>query len=108
MKTFKEQLEKDMNSTFFNPLEFAEPHTINGETVSVVTDNDYLAKLYLGKNEHDDGILTDKILIFVRECDIDFEPVSEMLIDYDGEQYGITDVKTDYGGYTIILGANLG
>lgn len=108
MRTFKEQLEKDINSIFFNPLEFAEPHTINGEPALIVIDNDYLAKLYTGKKERDDGILTDKILIFIRESDISFKPIPEMLIDYDGEQYEITDVKADFGGYTIILGANQG
>lgn len=108
MRTFEEQLEKDMNSVFFNPLEFAEPHTINGEMVLAVTDSDYLAKLYMGKKERDNGILTDKILIFIRESDISFKPIPEMLIDYDGEQYEITDVKEDFGGYTIILGANQG
>lgn len=53
-------------------------------------------------------MLSDKILIFVREADLDFEPVSEMLIEYDGNQHEITDVLRDFGGYTIILGANQG
>ncbi|MDC7288536.1 hypothetical protein NXH76_12045 [Blautia schinkii] len=106
--TFKEQLEKDLDNIFFNPLEFGEWHTINGEKKLIVVDNDMLAKLVLGKTERDDGILSDKILIFVREDDLDFEPVSEMLIEYDGNQHEITDVLTDFGGYTIILGANQG
>lgn len=106
--TFADQLEKDLDSIFFNPLEFGELHTINGKEMMIVVDNDMLAKLELGKTERDDGILSDKILIFVREKDLDFEPVSEMLIEYDGNQHEITDVLRDFGGYTIVLGANQG
>lgn len=106
--TFKDQLEKDLDSIFFNPVEFGEPHTINGKELMIVVDNDMLAKTELGKTERDDGILSDKILIFVREKDLDFEPVSEMLIQYDGNQHEITDVLHDFGGYTIVLGAYQG
>lgn len=106
--TFKDQLEKDLNNIFFNPEEFGELHTINGKEMLIVVDNDMLKELELGKTDRDDGMLSDKILIFVREADLDFEPVSEMLIEYDGNQHEITDVLHDFGGYTIILGANQG
>ena len=49
MRSFKDQLEKDFDSTFFNMNEFAELHNIDGKEVPVVVDNDTLLALNLGK-----------------------------------------------------------
>ena len=54
MKSFKEQLEKDFETTFFNTDEFAEIHELQGNEVPVVVDNDIIITLSLGK--HADAI----------------------------------------------------
>ena len=106
MKSFKEQLEEDFDSTFFNPAEFAEPHLINDESVLVVVDNDTLMELNLGKNADADGIFTDDKMFFVQKKNLDFEPVAGQHMKFDGEYYIVSNVIEDFGGYTIVLTGN--
>ncbi|MDD3662287.1 MAG: hypothetical protein PHT84_00270 [Candidatus Pacebacteria bacterium] len=106
MRNFKEQLEKDFDSTFFNLNEFAEIHLINDNEVPIVVDNDTLIELNLGKNADADGIFTDDKMFFVQKKDLDFEPVAGQHIKFDGEFYPISHVTEDFGGYTIVLTGN--
>lgn len=103
---FKEQLKEDLDAVFYNPDEFAERHCINGENVDIVVDNDALAELFIQRQIHTEQIFTDSIMFYVRKCDLGFEPVPGQYINYDGDGYKITDVKTDDESYTIVLGVN--
>lgn len=106
MRSFKEQLEKDMDSTFFNLDEFAENHNIDGKEIPVVVDNDRIIELSLGKMVETRGIFTDDILFFVQKKYLDYEPCAGQHMSFDGRIYPISDVKEDFGGYTIILSGN--
>lgn len=106
MKSFKEQLEKDFETTFFNTDEFAEIHELQGNEVPVVVDNDIIITLSLGKNADADGIFTDDKMIFVQKKYLEFEPVAGQHLSFDGEIYQIKTVNEDMGGYTIILSGN--
>ncbi|MCX4384316.1 MAG: hypothetical protein OSJ39_00785 [Clostridia bacterium] len=106
MRSFKDQLEKDFDSTFFNMNEFAELHNIDGKEVPVVVDNDTLLALNLGKNADSDGIFEDAKLFFILKKYLDSEPVIGQIIDFDGESYPIGNILEDFGGYTIILRGN--
>ncbi len=101
---FKEQIAADFDAVFFNSNEFAETHTINGVDVDIVVDNDRLAELYISKNTHTEELFTDSILFDVRKKDLDFEPVPNQYLEYDGEGYIISDVKCDEESYTIVIG----
>lgn len=103
MRSFREQLEKDLDSTFFNLCEFAEPHTIDGTEIPVVVDNDKLLELDLGKNADTDGIYTADKLFFVQKKYLDDRPVIGQHMNFDGEIFVVTNVLDDMGGYTIIL-----
>ena len=106
MKSFKEQLEKDFETTFFNTDEFAEIHELQGNEVPVVVDNDIIITLSLGKHADADGIFTDDKMIFVQKKYLEFEPVAGQHLSFDGEFYPIKTVNEDMGGYTIILSGN--
>lgn len=106
MKSFKEQLEKDFETTFFNTDEFAEIHELQGNEVPVVVDNDIIIALSLGKHADTDGIFTDDKMIFVQKKYLEFEPVAGQHLSFDGEIYPIKTVNEDMGGYTIILSGN--
>lgn len=108
MKSFKDQLEKDFDNTFFNLDEFAELHTIDGSEIPVVVDNETLLSLNMGKTVESDGIFTDSIIIFVQRKYLDYEPVIGQVIEFDGVAYPIDNVLSDTGGYTIILRGNEG
>lgn len=103
MRSFKEQLEKDFDSTFFNLNEFAETHTVEGKEIPVVVDNDTLLALNLGKNADVDGIFEDAKLFFVLKKYLDNEPVIGQIMEFDGAMYPIGNILEDMGGYTIIL-----
>lgn len=103
---FREQLQEDLDTVFFNPDEFAEGHVINGENVDIIVDNDALAELFLSRQIHTEQIFTDSIMFYVRKKDLGFEPVPGQYIDYDGHGYLVTDVKTDDDSYTVVLGVN--
>lgn len=106
MRSFKEQLEKDFDSIFFNLEEFAEIHLINNLEVPVVVDNDTLMELNLGKSANADGIFTDNKMFFVLKKYLNFEPVAGQHLEFDGEYYPISNVLEDFGGYTIVLTGN--
>lgn len=106
MRSFKEQLEKDFDSTFFNTNEFAEMHSINGKMIPVVVDNEKIIELSLGKLADTDGIFANAIMFFVQKKDLDSEPVAGQHMQFDGEYYPVSDVLEDSGGYTIVLTGN--
>lgn len=104
---FKEQLQEDLDTVFFNCEEFAETHCINGKDVSIVMDNDKLEELVINrrKDMHTEQLFTDSIMFYVRKKDLDFEPVPGQYLDYDGRGYIINDVKTDDESYTVVMEA---
>lgn len=106
MRSFKEQLEKDFQGTFFNLNEFAELHNIDGKNIPVVVDNDTLLAVNLGKNADSDGIYEDAKLFFVMKEKLGYEPVIGQIMEFDSETYTIGNVLEDTGGYTIILRGN--
>lgn len=103
---FREQMREDLGAVFFNLSEFAEMHVINGKEVPAVIDNEKLAELYLGRDTHAEEIFTDKIMFYVPETELEFEPVPGQYLEFDGEGYLVTDVKRDGGIYTVVLEAN--
>lgn len=108
MRSFKDQLEKDFDNTFFNLNEFAEIHDIDGKKVPIVVDNETLLQLNLGKTADSDGIFQDNRMFFVLKKYLDYEPVIGQIMEFDGEPYQIGNVLEDFGGYTIILRGNAG
>lgn len=108
MISFKVQMEKDFDDTFFNLEEFAELHMIDGKEIPVVKDSETLMQLNLGKTAHSDGIFTDSIVLFVQKKHMEYEPVIGQIMEFDGVTYPIDNVLSDTGGYTIILRGNEG
>lgn len=106
MRLFKEQLEKDSESTFFNLNEFAELHDVDGEKIPVVVDNETLLQLDLGKTVDSDGIFQDNKMFFVQKKYMPDQPVIDQIMEFDGEPYKVGNVLEDFGGYTIILKGN--
>lgn len=108
MRSFKEQMEKDFDNTFFNLNEFAELHELDGKKIPVVVDNETLLQLNLGKTADSDGIFQDNKMFFVLKKYLEDEPVIDQIMEFDGESYQVGNVMEDFGGYTIILRGNAG
>ncbi len=103
MRSFKEQLEKDFDNTFFNLNEFAEFHDVDGKKVPIVVDNDTLLQINLGKNADTDGIFQDNRMFFILKKYLDYEPAIGQIMEFDRETFQVGNVLEDFGGYTIIL-----
>lgn len=99
---FKEQLKQDLEETFFNIDEFGEEHIVDRKPRKVIIDNETLKER--NKKEYD-GILVADLLYYIKEYDLDKEPIPEGVQLFDGNVYTIVDVKLDSGMYEIILRA---
>lgn len=108
MMSFKEQLERDFDNIFFNLNEFAELHDIDGKKIPIVVDNETLLQMNLGKTADSDGIFQDNKMFFVQKKNLNYEPVIDQIMEFDGESYQVENVLEDLGGYTIILKGNAG
>lgn len=100
MSAFKDQITKDLD-TFFNPDEFMEEHTIDGEPVHVVFGNDELRD-----RVDKSGLDLGEILIFVRVDELKVKPVTGRLLRFDGKIMEIASVFEDSGVYEITLTQN--
>lgn len=101
---FKEQINQDLEDTFFNIDEFGEEHMIDRKLKTIIIDNETLKER--NKKEYD-GILTADLLYYIKESDLDKEPIPESAQFFDGNIYTIVDVKSDSGIYEIILRAGI-
>ena len=96
---FKEQLKADLN-TFFNFNEFGEEHTIEGQRINIIIDNETLKQR--NRKEYD-GILQADLLYYVKATDIRKKPISGSFQNIDGVIYTVFDVKHDLGVYEVVL-----
>jgi len=102
---FKDTALNDINNIFFNADEFAESHTIDGQVVNCIVDNDRLMER--SKKEFD-GIYVGELLIFVKRTDIGRELTQGMPLIVDKKQMYIFSVREDDGVCEIILNRNAG
>lgn len=95
--TFQEQLQKDLDQVFFTPNEFGETHTLGGQSITCVVDND---RLFDTKNE---GTFTAEVLLYVPKEQIKGVLLPYSTINFDGEVMTINDVYDNMGVYQIAL-----
>ncbi|MCR4436165.1 MAG: hypothetical protein QHH06_10330 [Clostridiales bacterium] len=102
MSKFKDYINSDLSS-FFNPDEFAEIHTIEGRELLVVVDNDRLSQRTQKEYE---GIYVGDLLFFVSAADYGTRPKPGEVVRFDQVPYEVFDVKEGGGVYEIILKAS--
>jgi hypothetical protein len=103
---FKQLLADDIGDVFLDLDEFATKHTINGQSVDCVTDEDVSLKRGSRQSEDFDGIYARRLTVFVRESDIGYRPERDQKMAVDGEWYMVVDCAADAGMLEIHLGAN--
>ena len=102
MSGFKESIQIDL-SIFFSINEFAEIHNIGGRELSIVVDDERLAK----RTQKDyQGIYVGDLLFFIRVLELGPRPKPESIILFDNKPYTVFDVQEDNGVYEIILKAS--
>ena len=107
MSRFKDQVAADIKQVFINPLEFAEPHNINGIDMMVVIDKDVLnERLSVTNTQYVEGVFKDEMLLYIDAKDMPRKPVIGEILRLDGEIYLVSDVAANMGVYEVTIEAN--
>lgn len=102
MKTFKEQVSADLE-VFINLDHFGEIHTIEGQKVKVVLDDDKLVERQGGAEL---GVAEADLLLFAHAADLPSKKAPGSALNIDGREYIVTDWREDMGMATVALRQN--
>ncbi|MEY9975738.1 hypothetical protein [Lysinibacillus sp. RC79] len=105
---FKEALEKDLSSVFFNANEFAEEHELEGKALGLVVEDSSLEELKgYGKDQLSAAqeVFSHFKTIFVRSSDFYVPKVGSILV-LDGNEYYVEESAEDMGIIRIVISAN--
>lgn len=113
MIDFKELISQDNKEIYLNFEEFAEPRKIEvnnqiKENVLCVLDDSILEVKKTYKTSEEEGIYTDRKLLFVMQADLGCRPTTSQQIVIDDEYYLVISCGEALGMLEIELGANLG
>ncbi|MGG1618228.1 hypothetical protein [Paenibacillus sp. NRS-1781] len=123
MRSFKEQLEKDVKDVFLNEKEFADWHEIafmsppkNGLPATpeppvkmlVIVDDDELRDRKSSASNPTDGVYDADLLFYAQRADFLLYfgrlPVLQSKIKFDGRIYTVADLQDDGNMITVTLG----
>lgn len=102
---FKDRVAKDIDKVFLNHDVFAEVVTINGELMKIVRDDEVVnpadTKARMGNVEKQLAVYD--VAFHVATSCFDHIPQSDMLMEFESEEYRIKSVSEDMGMLTIGL-----
>lgn len=106
MSAFKEQVKKDIESTFLNLDEFSDTHTVNGIDMPCQIDSIEQIKRAQRTNQNMDGIFVQQKLIYVNADDFGPLPKQGSMLRLDKRNYKVVDAIEEGGVYSITIEAN--
>lgn len=108
MKSFKDLIKEEVRTVFINEKEFGEIHTLDGQEVTIIIDNNELTERtkYRSKDEYTTGIYADEILFFISQKQMEDKPRIGRIIKLDGKEYIVTNVEDESNMYAITIGVN--
>jgi hypothetical protein len=98
--SLKDEILEDIDNVFLNFEDFAEEHTVEGEPIMCIFDDDEL-KERQGTNEL--GVENGTILLFAKSSDLPPRRVPNEYLEIDGKNYVIDDWRENLGMAEIIL-----
>ena len=101
MIDFKQQLASDM-SAFINANEFADEHSINGETVKAIIDTNTLTE----GTDSMQAVFVNAITIFVIQGSLSRLPLLEEDFDLDNQVYTCKGLRIEQGCDAIVAVLN--
>lgn len=104
--SFKQAVNNDISAVFLNEDEYADPHTIDGVTMSVLIDDIELVEREKRMKSNMDGIHARQVLIYVSASEFGSLPAQGRLLKLDGKRYTVLDATEEGGVYAITLEAN--
>ena len=104
--SFKQILQRDIDTIFFNLNEFSDTHTIDDvEMTAMIDDMEHIEREKKMKS-HMDGVYARQILLYVKASELGSLPAQGRLLKLDGRKYTVVDTVDEGGVYTITLEAN--
>lgn len=108
MKNFKEMLDKDLDTTFFNTDEFAQLKRIRcdgiDKNIPVIFDSEETKdRQSLVSGDNAEGIYGKYVVVRVRLSDLEKEPRQGMRFWIDSDLFKISDVLNEYNELIITL-----
>ena len=106
--TFKDAVAADIDTVFFNELEHATLHTVDGKEVWIVTDENALKGRRAhweggAKQSFDSGLYVGDYLFYIRKEDYGPRPKVGKPLNLDKRNYSILAVEEDAGVYAMTL-----
>ncbi len=102
--SFKENVYRDIGTTFLNPEHFGEEHQINKRTCMIVIDNDEL-KRRQGSGEY--AVEESGTLFYIRTELLPPGLVPGNQLTFDRRQCLIDDIKSEMGLSVVVLRENV-
>lgn len=105
-RTFKDFAAQDVKNIYLNVNEFGELATINGKETTIVVENEGLSTKNItvaGRLDIQDRLSNGDIMFSVERNFFEHVPQVEMLMNFNGTNYRIADVRDDMGMLGITL-----
>lgn len=83
--TLAEQVISDFDDVFLNTDEFAEKHSIDGQTIVCIIDEDK------SSNNKTDGVYTVRRRLFVKQTDLGYRPEPDQKMKIDSQYWYVVD-----------------
>lgn len=107
MKNFKEMLDKDLDTTFYNTKEFAQVKRVKYDgiikNIPVIFDSEETKDRNTAGGDHAEGIYGRYTVIRVRLSDMGKEPRQGMRFWIENDLFKISDVLNEYNELIITL-----
>lgn len=97
---FKDCINSDINSVFFNLNEFANVHTLDGAEIRCIVDDDRLNEQTLKSAQ---GTYMGVKLIHVPKTELKGRPKQGARLEFDGKIYTVESCIEDDGVFSITL-----
>lgn len=105
MSAFKQQLQRDVHTTFLNTEEFADTHMINGVLMPVLIDSNEQIEREKRMSHHIEGVYQDEFLAYVSSQTYGELPAQGSFVQIDEKDYRVIDAVEEDGVYSLTLAA---
>lgn len=103
--SFKDVLQKDIKQVFLNFEEYGEIHTISGQEVLIIIDENELTEREKRIRRNEGELHRKQLLFYIAAEDFGMLPDPGKILNLDGKQYKITEAENEDGIYSISLEA---
>jgi hypothetical protein len=108
---FQDRVISDLDEVFFRGKDkevFNTKHNINGEVLDVIVDNDTLEERARSRSSGQfETLFQSEILFFIKKELLGYMPRVDDSMQFDEQEYAITNVNDDFGLLEITLSGNL-